>query len=188
LLGVAALVRKCRLFSDLGLFIGQECDFMRGSASPKTDNVSVGPSQRPLGSGVTIRHALLCFLWFGLTTVGLAAMALIGSFAVGASLAVYALHGLIAEALGLRVDSKGIVAPRRLSASLPFLILWRERIPLASISNLTSMPKSWAGECAIVVAKSAARRPVVLPNREKRLLFFHLLTQLRPTLSIHRGR
>lgn len=156
-------------------------------AAPPTPKAFAIQSQQLLASGVTIRNDLLCLLWLLLALIALVTMSL-GSFAVGATLALFGLHGFVAEALGLRIDSKGIVAPRRLSASLPFLVLWRQRIPLASISNVTSMPRSWAGERATVVVNSVKRTNVLFQNREKRLYFFHLLTQLSPSLNIRRSQ
>jgi hypothetical protein len=156
-------------------------------AAPPAPKAFANQSQELLASGVTIRNDLLCLLWLLLALIALVTMTLV-SFATGATLALFGFHGLIAEALGLRIDSKGIVAPRRLSASLPFLVLWRQRIPVASISNVTSMPRSWAGECAIVAANSVKRTNVLFQNREKRLYFLQLLTQLRPSLNIRRSR
>jgi hypothetical protein len=156
-------------------------------AAPPTPKAFADQSQQLLASGVTIRNDFLCVLWLLLALLALATISL-GAIAAGATLALFGLHGLVAEALGLKIDSKGIVAPRRLSASLPFLVLWRQRIPLASISNVTSMPGSWAGERAIVVANSVKRTNVLFQNREKRLYFLQLLTQLRPSLNIRRSR
>jgi hypothetical protein len=154
-------------------------------AAPRSAKTFARQSQSLLARGVTIRHALLCSVWLLFTLASLATLFL-GFIAIGALLAVLGLHGLIAEFLGLKVDSRGVVAPRRLSASMPFLVLWRERIPLANISKFISASGSWAGERAIIVANSAERKPLFFQNREKRLFFLHLLTQLRPSLSISR--
>jgi hypothetical protein len=69
---------------------------------------------------------------------------------VAASIIVYALQGLIAEGLGLRISRDGISVPRRVHAFLPQFVLWRASGSLEKLEYVTSVSKVGGGSVAIL--------------------------------------
>lgn len=151
------------------------------------DSFSGRPAQQITSRGAG-RSAPIWLLW--LAFAALAAAAALFHFlstTYAALLAIYPLQSLVAERLGVRIDSDGVVAPRRIFNSLPLLTLWRERIPVPEISYLLSLRPSWAGERVILVTHAQQAKLLLFRSRAERLSFFERVTRASPSVDVYRA-
>jgi hypothetical protein len=105
---------------------------------------SVSERSAPAPAGYAFFHFPWCVVWLLLEALGVllaSAQASPISTAAGVLLMLYAFQGLIAEILGVKVDSNSISAPRRLTSASPFFVIWRERIPLNELHEIISLSK-----------------------------------------------
>ena len=137
---------------------------------------------------VIITHSPWLLMWLGLCCVALA-IALpqepAGSKIVGGLLLVYAVQGLIAEWLGVRVTPEAVISPKRF-ASAPCFTLWRKRVSLDRILNITSKSKSLGLDRVVLRTSPSCGILMLFPNRETKLAFFSAVRTFAPKTSIYR--
>ena len=148
------------------------------------------PQSSAAASKTVFSQAPWCVVWLLMEAGGVAlAAAYLGSTTTtaGVGLMFYAFQGLVAEVLGVKVDADSISAPRRLWAAMPFLVLWRERIPLYALREVVSLPKFAGFERVRARWGSSGRVAIFFPDREHRLAFFRAVTTAHPSTSIYRS-
>lgn len=148
----------------------------------------VEPEATPARS-VVLRHVPLCIAWLVLAAVGVGlAFVLEGPMQLlPALLGAYAVQGFVAEMLGVRIDAESIVLPRRFMSVSPFLVLWRERIPLTSVERIASK-RPWLGiEWASVSKGYNERASIVFSSRDQKMYFFKIIKDFQPTLGLYRS-
>jgi len=149
----------------------------------------LGPAK---SRAVVIRHIPMCGVWiallaaFSAAAVDFSAQTHKPNYLVLLA-ALYALQGLIAECLGVRVDEESISLPRRLSTILP-LVFWRRRLPITELREIVSMPRLIGVERVTLGMNFGPQALAVFPSRAKRLQFFRLIERLRPMVNIYRAR
>ncbi len=104
-------------------------------------------------------------------------------------LVLYALQGLIAEGLGVRVSADGISAPRRLWILPPVVVFWRAKGSLNNIQAFTVMPKGlWSRQVVRLKWFNGDTLPLLFSNRDKKLEFLNVIRKIRPLTSIYKAR
>jgi len=100
----------------------------------------------------------------------------------------YALQGLIAEGLGLRVSADHISAPRRFWLLPPVVVFWRAKGSLNSIQTITVMPKGLSSRQAVRLKWfNGYTLPLLFSNRDKKLEFLNIIRKTRPRTSIYKA-
>ncbi len=128
-------------------------------------------------------------MWLGLCC-GALAVALAFDAAsfkiIGGLLGLYAAQGLIVEWLGIRVTPDAVVIPKRF-ANAPCFTLWRKRVMLDRILDITSTSKSLGLERVVLRASPGDRSLMLFPSRESKLAFFAAIRIFAPKTSIYRA-
>ena len=104
---------------------------------------------------------------------------------LGGLLLAYAAQGLIAEWLGVRVTPDAVTSPKRF-ANAPCFTLWRKRVSLDRILDITSRSKSLGFERVVLRTSPSDRILMLFPNRETKLAFFSAVRTFAPKTSIYR--
>ncbi len=121
-------------------------------------------------------------------TGGVLCMALGALNWAGLLFLLYALQGLIAESLGVRVSADHISAPRRVRFFPPLFVFWRVKASLDNIQDITSISEGL--QSGIVVHLkwlSGGSLELIFSSRDKKLRFFRALRERRPRLSIYKA-
>ena len=135
-----------------------------------------------------ITHSPWRLMWLGLCCVALAialASDAAGFKILGGLLLAYAAQGLIAEWLGVRVTPDAVTSPKRF-ANAPCFTLWRKRVSLDRILDITSRSKSLGLERVVLRTSPSDRILMLFPNRETKLAFFSAVRAFAPKTSIYR--
>jgi len=152
------------------------------------DQLTAGFDAGPTPAAV-FRKSQWCWYWliFGVAAGAAGSLAEGKSDGLAASvIVVYALQGLIAEGLGVRVSANRISVPRRLNPLLPQLLLWRASGSLEELEFVSSLSKLDKGCAAILRWTDASEIPVVFSSRQSKLSFFRTLRQFRPQIGFYR--
>lgn len=154
-----------------------------------TNRQSVVEPQATAAVSVVLRHAPLCGIWLVLAAIGVGlAFVLQGPMRpLSALLGAYAVQGFVAELLGARIDAESIVLPHRFISVSPFLVLWRERIPLTTIERITSKRPLLGIEWASVRIGYGERASIVFSSRDQKMYFFKIIKDFQPTLALYRS-
>jgi hypothetical protein len=137
------------------------------------------------------RHAPMCVLWAVLLAMALGATVVLSSNAsivVGLLVSLFALQGLIAEILGVRVDATYLDVPRRPMRSVPLLVLWRQRIHSRAIRDVTSISTLHGLERVMVKWEGGATLTLMFLDQNKKYSFFQVVNRFCPEASIYRRR
>jgi len=141
---------------------------------------------------IVIRNLPWCALWLVLVTTGGAALVIVlasgASQAETAALALfvlYALQGLIAESIGVRVFDGHISAPRRFRRLPSLIVSWRRKVAMDGLSAIASMPRQREGECVHLRGARGGLRLIFSSRREKRL-FCRTVQEFCPQLGFYR--
>jgi hypothetical protein len=140
--------------------------------------------------GQTTRSTRYCVIWLLCTLFAFAVaifQALSPSKVLLWLLPLYCLQSFIAEVLGVRADQTSVTVPTRFLSAFPFLVFWRQRISWDGIANITSMPKAFGIERILVRKKSGGSVTVIFRNRDEKLLFFKIVREMQPSISIYRA-
>ncbi len=132
-----------------------------------------------------MRSLLMCAAWLILTGVSVALLFVRTQpteIIFLLFLTIYAIQAFIAEVLGVRVSTKSISFPRRLSPNFPFLVLWRICVNCAEIDQISSRPNARVR----VQKRTGERLQVSFPSREARLRFFQFVKTAAPSINIGR--
>ncbi len=153
-----------------------------------TPSGALGSDESAAAKCLIITHSPWRLMWLGLCCVAL--LIALGSEAanfkiVGGLLGVYAAQGLIVEWLGIRVTPDAVVIPRRFANASCFT-LWRKRVSLDRILDITATSKSLGLDHVVLRASPGARILMLFPNRETKLAFFAAVKAFAPRTSIYR--
>ena len=130
--------------------------------------------------GWAILVATGCVLWMALDASNPRWAALL--------LVSYALQGLIAEGLGVRVSADRISAPRRFWFLPPVVVFWRAKGSLNSIQAITVTPKGlWSRQVVRLKWFNGDTLPLLFSNRDKKLEFLNVVRKIRPRTSIYKA-
>ena len=100
----------------------------------------------------------------------------------------YALQGLIAEGLGVRVCADHISAPRRFWVLPPVVVFWRAKGSLNSIQDLTVTTKGLSSRQAVRLKWfNGDTLPLLFSNCDKKLEFLNIVRKIRPLTSIYKA-
>ncbi len=155
-----------------------------------TYSSTLGSDHSVAARRLIITHWPWRLMWLGLCCVALAialAFDAAGFKILGGLLLVYTAQGLIAEWLGVTVTPDAVASPKRF-ANAPCFTLWRKRISLDRILDITSMPKSLGFDRVVLRASPSHRILMLFPNRETKLAFFSAVRAFAPKTSIYRRR
>lgn len=149
-------------------------------------------SQAGAAENIVIRNAPWCALWLVLVTTGGAALVIVlSSGAPPESLAAlvlfvfYALQGLIAESIGVKVFDDHISAPWRFRRFPSMIVSWRRKVPMNGLLAVASMPRQREGECVHLHGARGGLRLIFSSRREKRL-FCRTVQEFCPQLRFDR--
>jgi hypothetical protein len=153
-----------------------------------TRSGAVGSGESSAARKLTITHSPWRMVWFGLCCVAL--VIALGPEAdgfkiVGGLRGVYAAQGLIVEWRGITVTPNTVVMPRRF-ANAPCFTLWRKRVSLDRILDITATSKSFGLERVVLRASPGDRVLMLFPSRETKLAFFAAIRAFAPKTSIYR--
>ena len=154
--------------------------------STRSGAIELGESSA--ARSLIITHSPWRKMWLGLCCVALVtalAPEVAGFQIIGGLLGVYAAQGLIVEWLGIRVTRDAVVIPRRF-ANAPCFTLWRKRVALDRILDITSTSKSLGLERVVLRASPRDRILMLFPSRETKLAFFAAIRAFAPKTSIYR--
>ncbi len=98
----------------------------------------------------------------------------------------YALQGLIAEGLGVRVCADHISAPRRFWVLPPVVVFWRAKGSLNNIQDITSISKGLDRGLVRLKWLSGGALQLIFSTRDKKLQFFQAVREQRPRASIYK--
>jgi hypothetical protein len=149
---------------------------------------AVGSGESAAAKSLNITHSPWRLMWLALCCVALVialAPEVAGLKIVGGLLGVYAAQGLIVEWLGIRVTPDAVVIPRRF-ANAPCFTLWRKRVTLDRILDITSTSKSLGLDRVVLRASPGDRILMLFPSRETKLAFFAAIKAFAPKTSIYR--
>ncbi len=153
-----------------------------------TRSSAFGSGDSSAAKELIITHSPWRLMWLGLCCVALVialAFDAAGFKILGGLLLVYAAQGLVVEWLGVSVTPDAVAGPKRF-ASAPCFTLWRKRVSLDRILDLTSRSKSLGLERVVLRASSSDRTLMLFPNRETKLAFFSAVRAFAPKTSIYR--
>jgi hypothetical protein len=102
--------------------------------------------------------------------------------AIMLGLALYGIQGLIVEALGVKVDQRGLTFPRRLLRNFPFIVLWRQCVSSKDIDRIGYLPRNTIR----VFRRSSGRPEITFSNRDQRSIFIKKSRNLYPSATIFR--
>ena len=105
---------------------------------------------------------------------------------VGLLSVLYALQGLIAEGLGVRVSTDHISAPRRFLVLPPVVVFWRAKGSLNNIQDITSISKGLERGLVRLKWLSGGGLRLIFSSRDKKLQFFQAVRERRPRVSIYK--
>ncbi len=128
--------------------------------------------------GWAILVATGCVLWMALDASNPRWAALL--------LVSYALQGLIAEGLGVRVSTDHISAPRRFLVLPPVVVFWRAKGSLNNIQDITSISKGLDRGLVRLKWLSGGGLRLIFSSRDKKLQFFQAVRERRPRISIYK--
>ncbi len=154
--------------------------------STRYDALESGDSSA--AKSLIITHSPWRMMWLGLYCAALAialAPEAAGFKIFGALLGVYAAQGLIVEWLGVRVTPDAVVLPRRF-ANAPCFTLWRKRVTLDRILDITATSKSLGLDRVVLRASRGNGILMSFPNRKTKLAFFAAIRTFAPKTSIYR--
>jgi hypothetical protein len=153
-----------------------------------TRSGAVGSDEPSAARSLNITHSPWRLMWLGLCCIALL-IALAPEAAnfkiIGGLLGVYAAQGLIVEWLGIRVTPDAVVIPRRF-ANAPCFTLWRKRVTLDRILDITATSKSLGLDRVVLRASPGDRVLMLFPSRETKLAFFAAIKAFAPRTSIYR--
>jgi hypothetical protein len=154
-----------------------------------TPSGAVGSGDSSAAKKLIISHSPWQMMWLGLCCVALVvalAPETDGFKIVGGLLCLYAAQGLTVEWLGIRVTPAAVVIPRRFG-NAPCFTLWRKRVMLDRILDITSTSKSLGLERVVLRASPDDRTLMLFPSRETKLAFFSAVRAFAPKTSIYRA-
>ena len=153
-----------------------------------TRSSALGSDDSSAAKKLIITHSPWQLMWLGLCC-GALAVALgfdaAGFKILGGLLFAYAAQGLIAEWLGVRVTPEAVTGPRRF-ANAPCFTLWRKRVSLDRVLDITSRSKSLGFDRVVLRTSPSDRILMLFPNRETKLAFFSAVRAFAPRTSIYR--
>ncbi len=154
-----------------------------------THSSAWGSDDCSAAKNLIITHSPWQLMWLGLCCVALAiGLASEAGFKIlGGLLLAYATQGLIAEWLGVRVTPEAVTGPKRF-ANAPCFTLWRKRVTLDRILDITSRSKSLGFERVVLRTSPSDRILMLFANRETKLAFFSAVRAFAPKTSIYRRR
>lgn len=101
-------------------------------------------------------------------------------------IALFAVQAAVANLRGVIVRHDYISLPRPLLPLIPVLTLWRTRIPLAALRDVTAMGH-FMGLEAVGLGTSEGVVPALFSKRQKRLDFFKALQAEKSSVKIYRS-
>ena len=153
-----------------------------------TRSDAVGSGESAQAKSLIITHSPWRTMWLGLCCGALVialAFDAAGFKIVGGLLGVYAAQGLMVEWLGIRVTPDAVLIPKRF-ANAPCFTLWRKRVALDRILDITATSKSLGLDRVVLRASPGDRTLMLFPSRETKLAFFAAIRTFAPKTSIYR--
>ena len=99
---------------------------------------------------------------------------------VGLLSVLYALQGLIAEGLGVRVSADHISAPRRFLVLPPVVVFWRAKGSLNNIQDITSISRGLGQRAIRLKWLSGGGLQLIFSSRDKKLRFLQVFSREAP--------
>ena len=143
----------------------------------------------PLSQSWVAHHPRWVVGWMTLVMTGGALCVGLGALNwAGLLFLLYAVQGLIAECLGVRVSADHISAPRRVRFLPPMFVFWRVKASLDNIQDITSISEGLQSEVVVHLKwLSGGALELIFSSRDKKLRFFRALRERRPRLSIYKA-
>ena len=131
----------------------------------------------------------LSFAWLAISVISALAFILLQRRGFSPLLALISLYGVVAAILiacGLAVTPESLTTPIPLSIWTPWLPIWRLRVGISEIADVTALGTTLGYE-AVGLTTPDRKIGVLFSSRERRLAFFDAIRTHKPDIRIYRA-